>query len=30
MNQENIIFSKNQDKSYTMTELYLNHNISFG
>ena len=30
MDQENIIFSKNQDKSYTMTELYLNHNISFG
>ena len=30
MDQENIIFPKNQDKSYTMTELYLNHNISFG
>ena len=30
MDQENIIFSKDQDKSYTMTELYLNHNISFG
>ena len=21
---------KNNDKSYTMTDLYLNHNISFG
>ena len=28
---ENIIFSnKKQDKSYTMTDLYLNHNIFFG
>ena len=24
------VFSKNNDKSYTMTGLYLNHNISFG
>ena len=31
MDQENIMFSKkNNDKSYTMTDLYLNHNISFG
>ena len=30
MDQENIMFSKNQDKSYTMTDLHLNHNISFG
>ena len=31
MNQENIIFSKrNSDKSYTMTDLYLNHDIPFG
>ena len=30
MDQENIMFSKNQDKSYTMTGLYLNHNIFFG
>ena len=30
MDQENIMFSKNQDKSYTMTDLYLNHNIFFG
>ena len=31
MDQENILFSKkNNDKSYTMTGLYLNHNISFG
>ena len=30
MDQENIMFSKNQDKSYTMTALYLNHNIFFG
>ena len=30
MDQENIMFSKNQDKSYIMTDLYLNHNISFG
>ena len=30
MDQENIMFYKNQDKSYTMTDLYLNHNIFFG
>ena len=30
MDQENIMFSKNQDKSYPMTDLYLNHNIFFG
>ena len=30
MDRENIMFSKNQDKSYTMTDLYLNHNIFFG
>ena len=30
MNQEIIMFYKNQDKSYTMTDLYLNHNISLG
>ena len=31
MDQENIMFSKkNNDKSYTMTGLYLNHNLSFG
>ena len=30
MDQENIMFYKNQDKSYTITDLYLNHNISFG
>ena len=30
MDQENIMFYKNKDKSYTMTDLYLNHNISFG
>ena len=30
MDQENIMFSKNQDKSYIMTDLYLNHNIFFG
>ena len=29
MDQENIMFYKNKDKSYTMTDLYLNHNISF-
>ena len=28
--KENIMFFKNQDKSYTMTDLYLNHNIFFG
>ena len=30
MDQENIMFFKNQDKSYTMSDLYLNHNIFFG
>ena len=30
MDQENIMFYKNQDKSYIMTDLYLNHNIAFG
>ena len=30
MDQENIMFFKNQHKSYTMTDLYLNHNIFFG
>ena len=30
MDQENIMFFKNQDKSYTMTDLYLTHNIFFG
>ena len=30
MDQEIIMFYKNQDKSYTMTDLYLNHNISLG
>ena len=31
MDQENIIFyKKKQDKSYNMTDLHLNHNISFG
>ena len=30
MDQENIMFFKNQDKSYTMTDLYLNHHIFFG
>ena len=30
MDQENIMFYKNKDKSYTMTDLYLNHNIFFG
>ena len=30
MDQENIMFFKNQGKSYTMTDLYLNHNIFFG
>ena len=29
MDRENMFF-KNQDKSYTMTDLYLNHNIFFG
>ena len=30
MDPENIMFYKIQDKSYTITDLYLNHNISFG
>ena len=30
MDQENIMFFKKQDKSCTMTDLYLNHNIFFG
>ena len=30
MDRENITFFKNQDKSYTMTDLYLNHNIFLG
>ena len=30
MDQENIMFFKNQDKSYTMTDLHLNHNIFSG
>ena len=30
MDRENIMYSKNQDKSYTMTDLYLNHDIFFG
>ena len=31
MDQENIMISKkSSDKSYTMVDLYLNHNISFG
>ena len=30
MDRENIMFFKNQDKSYTMTDLYLNHNIFLG
>ena len=31
MDRENITFSKNQDKSYTMTDIHiLNYNISFG
>ena len=30
MDQENVMFSKNQDKSYTMTNLHLNHNIFLG
>ena len=29
MDQENM-FCKNQDKPYTMTDLYRNHNIPFG
>ena len=30
MDQECIMFYKNQDKSYTIVDLYLNHNISSG
>ena len=30
MDQENIMFFKNQDKSYNIVDLYLNHNIFFG
>ena len=30
MDHQNIMFYKNQDKSYTSTDLYLNHKISFG
>ena len=30
MNRENITFFENHDKSHTMTDLYLNHNIFFG
>ena len=30
MDQKNIMFFKNQDKSYTMSDLYLNHNICLG
>ena len=30
MDQENIMLSKNQNKSYSMTDLYLNHNLFFG
>ena len=30
MDQENIMFFKNDDKSYTMVDLYLNNNIFFG
>ena len=30
IDQENIMLYKNKDKSYTMADLYLNHNISFG
>ena len=30
MDQEYIMFYKNQDKSYTIADLYLNHNISSG
>ena len=26
---QNIMFHKNKDKLYTMTDLYLNHDISF-
>ena len=30
MDQENIMFFKIDDKSYTMVDLYLNNNIFFG
>ena len=30
MAEENIMFFENDDKSCTMIDLYLNHNISFG
>ena len=30
MDQGNIMFYKNQNKSYTMTNLYLNHNTFSG
>ena len=30
MDPENVMLFKNQDKSYTITDLYLSHNISFG
>ena len=30
IDQEHIMFFKNQDKSNTMTDLHLNHNIFFG
>ena len=30
MDPENIMLFKNQDESYTITDLYLNHNIPFG
>ena len=30
MDQENIMFFKNQHKSYIMTDLFLNHDIFFG
>ena len=30
MNQENLMLSKNQDKSYNIVDQYLNHNIFYG
>ena len=30
MDQENNMFYENEKKTCTMTDLYLNHNISFG
>ena len=30
MDPENILFFKNQGKSCTITDLYVNHNIRFG